>query len=71
MISKGILDRFEGDYALIEFEGKITDIPRKKVAAEAKEGDVLILVDGIYQVDQAETQKRKDSIAELTKNIWQ
>lgn len=68
---KGIIDRFEGDYAVVEFEGrKMKDILREEIVPEAKEGDVIILVGGKYQVDQEETQKRKVEIAKLTKDIW-
>lgn len=68
---KGIIDRFEGDYAVVEFEGRqMKDIPKKQVALEAKEGDVIVLVDGKYQVDQEETQRRKAEIAKLTEDMW-
>jgi hypothetical protein len=68
---KGIIDRFEGDYAVVEFEGrKMQDILRKEIVPEAKEGDVIVLVNGKYQIDREETQRRKAEIAKLTKDIW-
>jgi Protein of unknown function (DUF3006). len=68
---KGIIDRFEGDYVIVEFEGrKMKDISKNLVVPEAKEGDVIVLVDGKYQVDHEETQKRKAEIAKLTEDMW-
>ena len=69
---KGIIDRFEGDYAVVEFDGKeMKDIPRCELTPEAKEGDVIILLKGKYQVDKEETQRRKAEIAKLTENLWE
>ena len=70
MMMKGIIDRFEGDYAVVEFDKKMIDIPRKQVSPEAKEGDVIVLVNNMYQIDQAETQRRKAAIAKLTDKMW-
>ena len=69
---KGIIDRFEADYAVVEFDGRqMKDIPKSDLVPGAKEGDVIVLVDGKYQVDREETQRRKVQIAELTENIWE
>ncbi|EGW39073.1 DUF3006 domain-containing protein [Desulfosporosinus sp. OT] len=68
----GIIDRFEGDYAVVEFDGRqMKDIPKSKIAIGAKAGDVIVLVDGKYQVDQVETQRRKAEITKLTENMWE
>jgi len=43
---KVIIDRFEGDYAVCEKEGRtMVDIERNKIPAEAKEGDALLVED--------------------------
>jgi len=69
---RGIIDRFEGDYAVVEFEGRqMKDIPRSELTPGAKEGDVIFLVNGKYEVDQKETQNRKVEIAKLTENMWE
>ncbi|HWQ90020.1 MAG TPA: DUF3006 domain-containing protein [Desulfitobacteriaceae bacterium] len=70
MMTKGIIDRFEGDYVIVESDREMTDIPRKQVSPEAKEGDVIVLVDNMFQVDKAETQRRKAEIAKLTEKMW-
>lgn len=72
MFMKGIIDRFEGDVAVVEFEGrKMKDIHRNKLSPMAKEGDVIVLVGDMYQVDEKETQRRKLEIAKLTENMWE
>lgn len=69
---KGIIDRFEGDYAVVEFEGRqMEDILRSELATDAKEGDVIFLLNGNYHVDEEETQRRKAEIAKLTENMWE
>lgn len=71
-VMKGIIDRFEGDYAVVEFDGRLmVDIPKEQLPTDAKEGDVIVLVDGKYQVDAGETQRRKIEIAKLTENMWE
>lgn len=36
-----IIDRFEGDIAVVEADETMLDIPRSQLPAEAQEGDVL------------------------------
>lgn len=68
---KGIIDRFEGDYAVVEFDGRqMKDIPRSELTPEAKEGDVIVLINGKYLVDAEETQRRRAEIAKLTEDMW-
>lgn len=58
------LDRYEGDYAVCENRstGKMFDIPRKKVSCMAKDGDILRLRDGVYEVDFEETEREKKDV---------
>lgn len=48
-----VLDRYEGNFAVCENQstGEMFDIPRLKVTPYAKDGDVLILKDGVYQIN--------------------
>ncbi|MEK5239053.1 DUF3006 domain-containing protein [Paenibacillus sp. FSL L8-0470] len=43
---KGILDRFESEYAVIEFDGKTEDILKSELLDEVKAGAALIFEDG-------------------------
>ena len=63
-----ILDRFEGDYAVLEIieeSGEVyyKNLPADWMPEEAGEGDVLIKADGRYTVDAYETEKRRAKAA--------
>jgi len=63
---KFIIDRFEGNYAVVELENKIIiNVPRSMLPKESKEGSVISIV-----VDQEETEKRKNNIKKLTNDLW-
>ena len=58
-----ILDRFEGDYAVLELtsetgETLYKNLPADWLPKDAAEGDVIVKADGRYAVDFYETQKR-------------
>lgn len=62
-----ILDRFEGDFALIEVTDEndnITsiEIPKNRIASDAREGDILILNNDIYVTDTDATLLRRKRI---------
>ena len=56
---KGIVDRFEGDFVVIEIEGNTKDVPKKQVDSSVKVNDVVELVDGKWIVKEEETEKRR------------
>lgn len=64
-----IIDRFEGDYAVVEYSGEneteTMEIPRELVPDDAKEGAILKLV-----VDKKSTQKRKKEIDDLADDLF-
>ena len=63
---KVIIDRFEGDYAVVEIEvGKCVNIP-KILVPNAKEGDVINI-----EIDNNETEERKKNIKNLMNNIFE
>ena len=50
---KLIIDRFEGEYAVVELQDKsMVNIPKKILPAEAGEGDIISIV-----IDKDETEK--------------
>ncbi|NMM62086.1 DUF3006 domain-containing protein [Clostridium sp. P21] len=66
----GIIDRFEGEFAVVELENmKMVNIEKGKIPEEAKEGDVLN-IDNIITINYVETKKRKSNIEKLTKDLW-
>lgn len=62
---KGIVDRIEGEFLVVELENEeMIDIPRKK-ARHAKEGDALIIEGDTIRIDSEETKRRAEHIRDL------
>ncbi|WHH57433.1 DUF3006 domain-containing protein [Petroclostridium sp. X23] len=69
---KATIDRFEGNFAVIELENRETQkIPKSLLPPCAKEGDVLDIVDGFFHMDTCETDKRKEEIEKLMQEVWE
>ena len=67
-----VVDRICGDKAVIENDdgsGR-TVISRKLVDSNVREGDVVVLVEGIYQTDTEKTEKRRNSNYRLSESLW-
>ena len=65
-----IVDRIDNEYALVEIikdSGEISqrEIPLVWLPEEITEGDVIRKVAGIYEIDQAETEKRRKMVETL------
>lgn len=64
---KVIIDRFEGEYAIVELPDRSTvDMPKRLVPEGAKEGDVLSI-----EIDKDETVKRREQIKKLMDELWE
>ena len=67
-----IIDRFEGDYAVIESNGEMIDILRTELPENAEEGDILEYVCGEYTVNKSAKKeiqaKMRSRLKELLKN---
>lgn len=62
-----IIDRFEGDFAVVELETReMVDLPRKLVPTDAVEGDVLEI-----KVNKKETESRRKRIEKLCEDLWE
>ncbi len=62
-----IIDRFEGDYAVVELSDRtFVNIPKKALPEEAKEGDIITIT-----VNKSETERRKDNIRKLADDLWE
>lgn len=64
-----IIDRFEGEYAVLENDDEMQNIERTLLPDDAKEGDVLIVVDSMYEVDVEGTQKRREEVIALKRML--
>ena len=63
-----IIDRFEGNMAVIEYNGRTFDLPKNLLPKEAKEGDVLKIS---IEVDREETEKRRKRIKNLMNELFE
>lgn len=62
---KGIVDRIEGEYVVLEVNGEMIDIERNLFPKGIKEGDIVELVDNEYVILGDETAMRKEAIENL------
>ena len=60
-----VIDRFEGDFAVIETSSGMINVPKADVPTDAKEGDVLVFI-----VDRSDTEKRKERIGALMDDLF-
>ena len=60
-----IIDRFEGEFAIVELPDRtMANLPIILVP-DAKEGDVIKII-----IDDGETNKRAERINKLAKKLW-
>ena len=70
-MEKYIVDRFEGDFAVLEKEtGGTIDVLIKSLPPLC-EGDVVVFENGAYHKDSEETEKRKKMIAEKMRKLFE
>ena len=68
---KATIDRFEGDFAVVEKPDRtMMNIRLSKLPASAKEGDVLNIEGDTITIDSTETAKRKKAAEDLVKELW-
>lgn len=65
-----ILDRYEGDYAVIEVDNQIINIDRNLLEEGLAEGDVLVLKQGRYYKDKEATSARRKYMADRFGKLW-
>ncbi len=68
--TKGIIDRFEGEYAVIEIGNETKDVLRSSLPKEAQVRDVLYFVDVKMVIDKEETEKLRKEIEDLMDEVW-
>lgn len=70
-MQKGIIDRFEGDLAVIEIEDSTIDVPRKKLPFNAQIGDQLIIDGNHITIDKKATKKLRKDIDALADDLFE
>lgn len=58
-----IIDRFEGNFAVLETENGMVNVERSRLPYNASEGDILVWNQGNYLIDHEATQQRKAAMA--------
>lgn len=72
MCKRGIIDRFEGDYAVVEFgKDAMANIEIPRLPAGAKEGDVICIENGRIYIDRIETENRKRNVDKLIDRLFE
>ena len=68
-----VIDRFEGDIAVCEVLGTntVVNIKKDKLPINIKEGNVLKFDNGRYVIDFNKSQKLKDKIENMVKDLWE
>ena len=66
-----IIDRFEGEYAVIE-DGKTTfNVLKKNLPNNAKVGDVVVSIEeNKFVIDEKITSERKKNIERIALDLW-
>jgi hypothetical protein len=68
---KGTKDRFEEEFAVCEKPDRtMMNVPKAKLPANAKEGDILNIEGKSIRIDSGATAKRKKNIERLMDDLW-
>lgn len=69
---KGIIDRFEEEYAVVELsDGSFKEIKRIYLPRETKEGDFINIIGTQITLDLEESKKRRDRINNLMEDLFE
>lgn len=69
---KGIIDRIEGKWVVVEFEDGMRDILISRFPMTVESGDVIwIDENGHIEKDERERQRLSDEIDELMEELWE
>lgn len=67
-----ILDRFEGDVAVLLEGTQTREVPKSTLSKEVQEGDIVFLdIDGVWKKNTEETKDRKAKIAKKMDALWE
>lgn len=66
-----IIDRFEGDTAVLEGENKeFLNVPKSILPENSNESDCLVFEDGKYIIDEVTTKELKEEISNLMDELF-
>lgn len=64
-----IIDRIEGEVAVLETDEGMTEISAKELPSDAAEGDILVNSEGAWYVDHEATEHRRALTANKLKRL--
>ncbi|WP_050606305.1 DUF3006 domain-containing protein [Clostridium niameyense] len=68
---KGIIDRFEEEFAVVELEsGETMNIPINKMPKGIREGVVINIFGRRISIDESETKKLSKDIDKFIEDMW-
>ncbi len=67
----GVVDRFEGDLAVIEVKGATKDFPRASLPGDIKIGDSVIIENGEVRRDHSQSAKRRAEVKRLMDELFE
>jgi hydrogenase maturation factor len=70
-MERGVIDRFEGEWVVIEIEGTTRNILKSSLPEELKVGDSVIIENGAIRADAQETAKRKTETKQLMDELFE
>ena len=71
-MKKYILDRVEGNYAILESEnGSMIEINIDNIDGNFREGDILIKEGDKFTVSELLTKERRDKIKDMMNDMWE
>lgn len=69
---KGIIDRIEGKWVVVEFDDGMRDILISRFPMTVESGDVIWIDEyGYIEKDEHERQRLSDEIDELMNELWE
>ena len=66
-----VLDRFEGDFAVVEENGEMKNIPKNLIDKEVTEGSVIVKKGDKYFLDEKNSAARRKKIALLQNSLFE
>ncbi|MGG0656227.1 DUF3006 domain-containing protein [Rummeliibacillus pycnus] len=70
-MQKGIIDRFEGNFAVIEIKNNTIDVPKAKLPKEANVGDQIIINGDCITLDIEGTKRLREEINALADDLFE
>lgn len=64
-----IVDRFEGDFAVLETDSGMIDVEKIRLADDIREGDVIYETENGYIKDNFATQQRREKMIALKNRL--